>query len=855
MKKFGRKGWIYLAAFCLPFLMVQAFFALCGIYPYGPSSILTGDMNIEFVNFYAYFVNIFHTKNDFSYMLAKTLGGDYPGLAAFQLHDPLLLILLFFPGEKIAAGIELVFALQVSIAGLCMSILLNNRYRPSVMSLLFSTAYSFCGFFFGYLVLTIYFGSIAILPLVIYFFLEYLDDRKFFVPYVLTTAFSIYVNYHMGFMLVIFLTLLYLTRLIQDGGYFKRLGGFVYSGITILLIDGFFLLRTGLSLLGEKTTEGADYGFYKNFGMSQLFAQLFSGSSRNAYMPLIYSSVAAAFFFILYFLSKQISLRQKLADGVLLAMILLSMQINAIDAVWHGFNNPEGFYWRYAYLASFLIIVMGYQGFIDLAYGEGGRAFRLICVATAGAAVFLYMFWLVRQGNPYLDAERQKVNIVLVAVAAAGALLVCIGGKIRAAGLLLIFALSLPDMLYDAKVIYMKLNADDGELPAMADFEEDYRQIHEAVSFVKSRDGGFYRLEKDFDRGINDPAMFDYIGISHDSSCEKDEILDWLKNFGFCKTVYYTFYNGGSTSFADAFFGVRYLLSKHSFTHKPYESLGEAGGCTVFEDGFALPMAFAAPGELSGLELGSGNTFEKQNRIASSWPGAPEIYHKAEAAKEITGAVEEEEGHYVRTEEEGYITYRIRITESMPLYFYFDAPERQSGEVLVNGESLGWYFTENHWNVLCAGTFDPGETVEIRMQILKEELRVAEECFYYEDKEALGEWASIASGMNEALGEVEEISSSHLKFTADIPEGEMAVLSIPYDKAWKITCGGKGIKAEPALGMLLGMRLPEGEHEIEMKYIPRGTLPGALLSLFGLGMFFAVQWPEQKKKGRGRKTG
>ena len=84
----GRRA-VYLTAFLIPFIMTQVFWAICGVYPFGDHSILTGDMNIEFVNFYAYFINSFGSSNDWSYMLAKTLGGDFPGLAAFQLHDPL----------------------------------------------------------------------------------------------------------------------------------------------------------------------------------------------------------------------------------------------------------------------------------------------------------------------------------------------------------------------------------------------------------------------------------------------------------------------------------------------------------------------------------------------------------------------------------------------------------------------------------------------------------------------------------------------------------------------------------------------------------------------------------------------
>ena len=834
-----KKLFIYILAFLIPFAMVQVFFALCGIYPYGESSILTGDMNVEFVNFYTYFINIFRTKNDMSYMFAKTLGGDFPGLAAFQLHDPLLFVLFFFPGEKIAVGIEFMFALQLSVAGLCASILLNERYGCTFSSLLFSTGYSFMAYFFGYLVLTIYFGCIAILPLVIFFFLEYLDGKRGFAPFVLTSALYIYINYHMGFMLVIFLVLFYISRVVSDVTCLSKLKGFIYCGVTVLLMDGFFLIRTGLSLIGQKTTDTADYSLHRNFAMNQVFANLFSGSTRNQYMPLMYCSVAALFFAGIYFASGAYSLREKLANGMLLAVILVSLWINTLDAVWHGFNNPEEFYFRYAYFVSFILVVLGYRGFLAFTGEEASVKRRLIVTAGVFILIAVYMFWLKISGNLYLDRERKIVNAVFAVIIAAAALLICLGKKCRIAGLILLAAVSLPDMLYDAKTTYLAMNSDDGVLPTMAHFTEDYERIGDAVGFVKAGDDGFYRLEKDFDRAVNDPAMFDYIGLSHDSSCEKDAINRYLTNYGFRETVYYTFYNGGSTSFADAFLGVKYLISYHHEIKKPYENIGEAGDYRIFRNDYAQPMAYIAPDELQDFSFGEENTFEKQNKLAALWGEGNPVYLRAESEYSLLGAEEPESGHYVRTEDEGYIVYSIDITENMPLYYYFAAPHMQSGEVFVNGESKGWYFTENRWNVLCAGKYDVGDRVEIRMQILKEDLNITEACFYYEDEAALKEWHEKASVMNEGISEAEEITSSHLSFETDNEAERLAVISMPYDKAWKIRCDGREVKPVPVAEQLMGMRLPAGAHTIDMKYIPHGTFAGAFVSLCGIALFAA----------------
>ena len=823
---------IYICAFIIPFVMMMIFWTICGIYPFGNHSILTGDMDIEFVNFYTYFINTFKTKNDWSYMLTKTLGGDYPGLAAFQLHDPLLLLLFFFPGDKVALGIEFVFSVQISIAGLTASILLNERYKRSWESLLFSTAYAFSSFFFGYLVLTIYFGALAVLPVVIYFFLKYLDDQKSFAGFVISSVYYIFVNYHMGFMLVIFLVILYISRIIADTSYIRRLPSLAISGITILLIDGFFLIRTGLSLMGEKTTSGADYGLYRRFPMNQMFAGMFSGCARNDLRPLIYASVAALFFAIVYLLRKNIGIREKIANIFIISVIAVSMWINSIDAVWHGFNNPEGFYWRYAYYISITVVVMGYKGFISYTGDEEDGTKRQVILTAI--ILLAYMGWLTIMQNAYLDRSRLILNVSLVILIAFLAVFVKLE-RFRVIGFILLMALSIGDMLYNSKTAYLSLNSEGRELPLMSDFTDDYHNIGDVISYVKSQDDGFYRIEKDFDRAINDPSMFDYIGLSHDSSCEKDEILDWLVNFGFCKTVYFTYYNGGSTAFVDNLFGIKYYISRFDSIEKPYESMSYDGKYYAYRNEDALPMAFAAPEGLSDYDINEGNTFEKQNRLAALWSDQP-IFTKADSSVSLDGA-REEDGHYIRTDEEGYIVYDITITEKKPLYFYFYAPGRQNGEVFVNGESRDVYFTVNHWNTLCAGTFEPHDKVEIKMQILEDELEITESCFYYEDPDALRKWGDAASKLNESVGEVTEVTSSDLMFSTDSDKDELIVMSIPYEDSWRVICDGNRIESAPVIEELMSFQVPEGKHIIEMKYVPKGTGIGIAVSIIGIILF------------------
>jgi uncharacterized membrane protein YfhO len=124
-----------------------------------------------------------------------------------------------------------------------------------------------------------------------------------------------------------------------------------------------------------------------------------------------------------------------------------------------------------------------------------------------------------------------------------------------------------------------------------------------------------------------------------------------------------------------------------------------SGKYFAYENKNALPLAYISPEGFKDADITEGNTFEKQNLLASYWSDRP-IFIKAESEVSEEGAKESGAGHYERTDEEGYIVYTIKITENMPLYFYFYAPQRQNGEVFVNGESRDVYFTVNHWNTL-----------------------------------------------------------------------------------------------------------------------------------------------------------
>ncbi len=111
-------------------------------------------------------------------------------------------------------------------------------------------------------------------------------------------------------------------------------------------------------------------------------------------------------------------------------------------------------------------------------------------------------------------------------------------------------------------------------------------------------------------------------------------------------------------------------------------------------------------------------------------------------------------------------------------------------------------------------------------------LTLGQLCFCYEDRERV---KSLMDEVKSAPSKLEKITSSHLKGSISVPEkGKTVTLTIPYDKGWKIYVDGKRAENKPAAGILLSFDTTPGEHSVEMKYLPEGTMAGRFISLLTL---------------------
>ena len=115
---------------------------------------------------------------------------------------------------------------------------------------------------------------------------------------------------------------------------------------------------------------------------------------------------------------------------------------------------------------------------------------------------------------------------------------------------------------------------------------------------------------------------------------------------------------------------------------------------------------------------------------------------------------------------------------------------------------------------------------------------------------------NLAQKMTSQAFKVTKWSDGHMEGTVSSKEGQMLMLSIPYDEGWKIKVDG--VPEDPddleIIGFgLTGIYLEEGDHEISMHYTPPGYVMGRNISLISLGIFILIcigTYLGEKKKKR-----
>lgn len=840
-KEFEKNTLITLLAFIIPALIMLLIFIIGDFAPFGNVSVLVADMRYQFVDYIGYMKSVFFGNNDMFYTFSKTFGGDMMGFASYYLFNPFFLILLPFPNDMLPVGIVIMLIITSGFMGLNFHLMLRAIWGNRFSSVIFSTAYAMMGFNMAYINCIHYFFSIMMLPIIILGLFRIMTGRRPNIIYIGSVALSVISCYYIGYMILIFTAAFFICMLASDTIEYKdnkdrikNAWTVFYSTILGIGISAFSLLSVLFSLEGQKKAIIKGLMFDRTFSIIEFFSGLYTGSFRGNIsdgLPVIYSGVITVLFVFFYFFNKTIKLRQKICALILFVFLIVGYWIDAFNVMWHGFAHPIGFPYRNSFLFSFLMLFVGYSGFVHIKEGFKKKNANIIVVIFIVYSAFLYL-----TGNKY--AGPKSILITYLTLAAALILIVAMNEKNRyvipaVAGL---FVLQFADSLYNGSVSLDAYFEDKYSREESIDEYKDYiDSTQKLVDYVNAQDSSFFRMDKLFRRSNNDPLMFAYNGLSHYSSCETDQVKTFMGRMGFRNNESWAFYGDASTGFADCFMGLKYLLSPFDETSKPYKSIYSQDERYIYCNPYALSLGFGMDESVKYANMKEKDPFKLQNDIAGRFSQTNyQIYRPVKISEIRLNNVSEERNIYTKIdpEQEGSIEYILSITSDDFIYMYADAPHIQNTNLYINGDEKGNYFSQYDWSIREGGYYKPGELVSIKFTVEDDSLEIDDIYFYYESKQVLKAWYrdAVSTSCN-----VTKITSSHLKADVDVSEtNDYIVFSIPYEEDWKIKIDGEKVKPFKVMDALLAVKISGGKHEIDLRYIPAGIKVGLPVSVISI---------------------
>ena len=111
----SRRGRLVLAAGGMA-LILCAVYAACGFWPFGPNSVMTGDLNSQYIPFYAHFYDAVRGGGSLFYADDLGLGGGAFALFAYYFASPFAWLYLLIAPEFYGQLCCIVWALKVILA-------------------------------------------------------------------------------------------------------------------------------------------------------------------------------------------------------------------------------------------------------------------------------------------------------------------------------------------------------------------------------------------------------------------------------------------------------------------------------------------------------------------------------------------------------------------------------------------------------------------------------------------------------------------------------------------------------------------------------------------------------------------
>lgn len=869
-KIFYKNRYVFLTT-VLATACIAVIYVIFSVFPFGSITVMRMDLYHQYGPLFAELYDRIVEHKSLLYSWITGGGSSFLGNYLNYLSSPLSFLIFLFDKEDISYAITFIVALKCILSATSFSYYLKKSFNKDNYFLsAFGILYAFSAYFLAYYWNVMWLDAMIMLPLIA------LGIEKIFKTgdiklYTVSLIILFFANYYMGYMCCIFAVLYffvcfintysndgklnenavyekkYSTKALMNNVFINRGVKFAFASIIAALICAITLVPVFMILKNSSATSGTFPQTFKSyFDLLDLITSHFAllettiRSSGDNVLPNIYTGILTFILLPLFLVNNKIKLKEKATYVVLIIFFVFCFNNNCAEYIWHAFHFPNDLPYRYSYMYSFIIAVMGYKTILnfkgikvkDIAYtGLAIISFVIICQkfltnkmtnSTIYATIIFVALWcgflfLLKNKN----AQKKTVSFVLVTFILCETII--------------------------SSIVGLPLNQDN------KNYKENYKTYTDAINYIDNKDSGFYRTELCYLNTRMDPAYYGYNGISVFSSMAYESYSQLQSSLGMQSNKVNSYTYNTQTPVYNMMFNIKYLiqtdvsLAPSSNLYKKIYTTSDKKS-NVYESKYNLPIAYCVNSKIDDWVTDEGNPFEIQSDFVKLATGYSNLFKPVEYNSTdfdaVSGDDVTENGTYWLEKSDSSSNYGTETVSLSPtidgnLYLYVKSSDLKT--ITVNSEKVS-DITQSMEDayILDLGYHNKGDEVLVSLDASKMESESTSfdfYCYTADDTVVKNMYNSLAgNSLN-----VESYSDTTIKGTVKAKENCYLYSSIPYDDGWSVYVDGKKAETFEIGGTLLAIELTPGQHKIEYKYFPVGFLYGIIISavtVFGLCVFY-----------------
>lgn len=837
--------------FTVIILLVYAGF---GLHPFSSKTLLTSDMRSQYIDFLAYFKKM---KVSW-YSPDLGMGNDRLSFFAYYLSSPVNLLVFAF--KNISDAVSAIFIVKIFFSAITCnlwlrnSVLINKSDFAEFFMPILSVAYAFCGFNMMYSMSIIWLDTVYLFPLLILSIEKTLLGNRKIMP--VMVALIIITGFYTGIMAIYF-SLLYCIALYMIFGDKVDFCKMIYNYFVGVSMSAVILMTTLIRLSSNKMDE--NNFLYKAASLLNISVSDVFGTILNVWILAI---LAVALITVLR-MRKRNRFNCRLNKILFVAFGVGILFVNIILLI-KGFRENSicdlKYFLPFTYekdspqLYTCILVYVGIISGVSLLRKGRTYAVLLLLVLLSLMPVFsVYTDTLLHAGQkPISFPYRYSFIISFWLIAVCAYVISAYGCRYEAVNRIGIRAVTaIMSCIFAFEIFFNALGAFKyneihwfgyTEYDDMTCFTD---KTSDAIS--KINDSGFYRVEKHFNRNINDPMQLNYKGINHYSSMYNHHMIDFLARVGCITTIYYGTHIG-HTPLTDLLFGIKYTLGSenteflkkctiseydnYTYYNTLYRKMYSNGYVDLYENPYGGNFAFYADAGVLETDLYGlwGESFEVINEIYNSIMG-----------KEINPYKKQ------NIYSDDINNFQIDC-EASGRMFIRTAPGVECENISVNGISAGSGYYEMFGyvrpNMYCADVIE-GERITLHLESARV-INPNEISVFVEQYDAYDE---IAEYISSNQVDYSFVSEDEIMFDVS-GDGKPVLTNIPYDENWRVV-SGTNVTVGKAFDNFLTLEIPQGERcTAVIKYRPSGVGRCAVISTLGVLAYVLYAYRGMRHKGK-----